>query len=110
MIPRKTLNVKRFGTGTRDHGRYIDGVATAITIQASVQPTDGQKLALETKSERALAAYRLFSSAPLLLNDSVIQRQADEVEIYGDWYKVIQVMPWQNGLIPHYNIVVAREL
>ena len=108
MIPRKTLEVKRFAAGSWSGGRYTPGADSSLNIEASVQPLRGKEIQLLPEARRESQAYKLYSDTQLLTTDTSGSKKADQVKIGGVFHEVLIVEDWQNTIIDHYKIVVVR--
>ena len=93
-----------------DDGNYVDGAQGGnFTIMASVQPAPRKALQALPEGERTSAAYLLYTDTLLLISNPTTGRGSDFVVIDGETYKVAGCAPWQNNVIPHYEILVTKE-
>lgn len=108
MVPRKTLEVKRFAAGSYVKGDYVEGADNTFNITASVQPLRGKEMELLPEARREFQAYKLYSDTQLLTVNTSETKNPDQVKIDGVWHEVLIVQDWQNIIINHYKIIVSR--
>lgn len=104
---RQTLSIKRRAAGTLSNGIYSEGAVSSIAITASVQPAGSKELQALPEGRRASQAFRLYTSTELF-TASVGGRNADRVTLFGSEFEVVAVDVWQNGIMPHYKVIVSR--
>jgi hypothetical protein len=81
---------------------------------ASVQPATAKDMKNLPEGRRTGAAYALYTDTELLTtiegdNDAGLDpRKADQITLFGDICEVMNVSPWQNGVISHHRAVVAK--
>lgn len=105
---RKTIVLKRPAAGDYNtSGEWVEGAVTQSNIKASVQPATTEDLQSLPENRRQLGAYRLYSDTAFqpVTEDGA---NPDVVEINGEDYEIAQVMPWQNGVVPHYKAIAVR--
>jgi hypothetical protein len=105
LIPRRDLEVTRPAGGEYVEGVYQEGATSSLTIQASVQPLSGRQLQALPEGRRNRESYRLFSDQGLRPYDG---QNPDRVLIDGHEFEVFSVSPWQNGILPHFDMIVQR--
>lgn len=108
MIFRRKLTVYRYEGGEWVSGEWQRGYLRRFPIFASVQPTGASNTAMEEAGSDTVRQVLLFTSTELF-PDRIPDQEADEVEIDGVHYKVIRADAWQNGILPHYE-VLAEEV
>lgn len=103
---RSPLTLYRYSSGGYVDGRYVQGTETPIAITASIQPTTGEDMQMVPEARRDEKTYALFTSYPV---KTVGAENPDQIEIFGDRYELIQVLPWQNnsnfGIINHFKFI-----
>jgi hypothetical protein len=104
---RKPLTVLRKSGGHVENYEWVEGLTTTLTIKASVQPIKGQMLSAVPEGFRAKASYALFTNSELRTLGNGYS-EPDIVIIGNDKFICIQILAWQNGLIPHYKVIVSR--
>jgi len=80
-----------------------------ISSTASIQPITGNEMGTIPEGRDVLAKYKLFTST---LIRTVSDKNPDQVEIFGERFEVVQVMPWQNNsnfaLVNHYKYIAVK--
>lgn len=109
MFFNQALTVTR-GSG----GGYVGGVwqpstTTTETVQASVQPTRDNDLALLPEGRRQQETYTLYTSLdePLYVANDHTQTNSDKVEIYGKQFEILHAEKWANQIIPHHKSIAV---
>lgn len=109
-IPRKTLQARHVTEGYDAYG-YPTGL-TYVPFEAlvcTVQPIQGKDLLLLPEGMRDKEAYTVWTETECDTVNEGTDKKPDEIQIYGDWYKVTKKRSWQVGLIPHYELVVVKR-
>ena len=111
---RKTITVKRAGSGSYDQSEDVgffkkNSLDSNFSIQASVQPATGSDTKLLPENRREDEAFKLFTSTELFPAEKGNSGNADVVVLNGSDYEVVKVLPWQNSVIPHYKVFVAKR-
>lgn len=108
---RQSLTVKRRATGFyNDAGFYeVSGEDTELNIEASIQPVSGSDLMLLPENRREEELLKLYTNIQLIGAVKGNSTNCDIVEINGIDYEVVKVFPWQNSVIPHYKVLVAKR-
>jgi hypothetical protein len=109
MLGNKKIQIKRPSKGERIKGRWQDGASTAFEITGSIQPTMGDKLQTLLEGKRVQSIYEIITLSELKATDPKTETTGDIAVINGLDYEIIQVMPWQNGILPHYSCIALRE-
>lgn len=104
---RKPFVCKRYASGSRTDGHWIEGGTSEITFTASVQPIRPEEMSLVPELRRDTARFALFTTFYLRTADDERATNADRVVIDGIEYEVFAVDIWQNDVIPHYRALVA---
>ena len=105
---RKPLAGQRYAAGTWTSGRWVEGAATAIAFDASVQPTTPHELLTLEVARREKKSYTLYTDFKLVALTSGT-KNPDIVFINGENYEVVQEAPWQNNVISHYKFIVQKK-
>ncbi len=113
MSFRVPYTVSRPGAGSYVRGVWVGAAPATFTIQASAQPADGKTRenppeGYDSKSVMVLYTDTALQEAQGATVAMPAGRQSDYVTLFGERYDVIAVSPWQNGVISHYRVVVAR--
>ena len=96
----KTIPAYRRAPGTVVNGKFIHGTPTPILVRGSVQPTKGEDLKLLPEGRREEGAFTIYT------RDSVVN--GDVLTIRGDFYEVLTVLPWENNILPHNQVIAVK--
>jgi hypothetical protein len=102
----KQLNAFRYGQDTLIEGDIIPGLEEQFIIQASVQPTPYEDMMVLPEGYRTTDTFTLYTSTEL--KTARTGYLPDVVVINTQKFRVIKVAVWQNNIIPHYEVIVAR--
>lgn len=105
---RKPLTVRRYAAGSFSAGIFQPGQMSEGTLVASVQPTATADREVLPEGLRSRQSFNLFASNALSRGDESAGKPADRVQIGGEWYECAAVLPWQNNLLPHHQMIVVR--
>lgn len=110
---RSTHTVYRKQPGHYEEGTWVDGGMVQDTLQASVQPAGSNSYARMQTALPGQSISALFDVyADVELNpvrfDGQTLVKADQMDYLGERYHVVAAMPWQNGVINHWHMIVAR--
>ena len=96
-------------SGSYVQGRWTPGTPAVIQFSASVQPLRGKELEALPEGRRQAAAFKLYTDFKLLTVNNQGQKNPDVIvnPIDGLKYEVLQVFPWQNGVLSHYKAIIA---
>lgn len=104
---RHTVSVSRPVGDYDDNGLYVSGTPTEFTVQASVQPADGQTLESLPHGRREKGAYVLYTDTPVF---TVNEDNPDVVTLFGKPYEIVRSEPWQNGMsLDHYRALAVIQ-
>jgi prephenate dehydratase len=110
MLGQTKIPVKRPVEGSYVKGRWVEGAnPIPFTITGSVQPTSGDKLQTLLEGKRVSSIYEIITDTKLEVTDPLTGKTGDIVTIFGQDHEVIQCMPWQNNILPHYSCIAIRE-
>lgn len=104
---RKPLTVIRKEAGSHQDYKWVPGAEVEIQIKASVQPITGSKLSVMPEGYRERGLYKLFTDTELKTVGTGT-RDPDIVVIGSSKYTCEEIREWQNGIIPHYEVIVSR--
>lgn len=108
-LGRRPIKVIR-PSGSYVAGRWEEGNPGAFTIEASVQPLSGKEMEALPEGRRGKAAFRLYTDFALRTVDDQGGRNPDRIIEGVDGrkvFEVIQVFPWQNGIVDHHKAIVS---
>lgn len=107
-IPKQTLSARRV---TYTDNPYGDASQTSTSFSLSmctVQPFIGSRIQLMNEGYREMIELVVFTQTEVKGNKQGTNQGGDEIFINGAWYKVLEVQPWQVGVIPHYYACCTR--
>lgn len=103
---RKTLSGFRLANGHLTLGRWVEGVATPFTFEASVQPTTAHDILFLDIGRREKKTYTIYTDTKLLALTPAV-RNPDRVIVNGETYEVDFEAPWQNNVINHFKYIIV---
>lgn len=111
---RRPFTVRRRAQGSYDQTTDVgffktSGSDTTFIIKASLQPVKGSEMALLPEDRRENALQKMYTETELLTAEKGSGGNADIVQINGDDWEVVQVLPWLNGVINNYKVFVAKR-
>jgi hypothetical protein len=82
-----------------------------LPFKGTWQAASGRALELLPEGKRAGEVYKAFvpRGIDIITSDPVTGRQADKIVWMGKEYEVSHVADWNNGLIPHWEVLCTRE-
>jgi hypothetical protein len=110
LVNPRSITRRRFATGTRVGGRWVDGAPTDTPITASVQAPTGDDMEFLPEGTRRSQVRKLYATAGSLRTVNQHDDEiADNVIVDGVEYLVEHVTPWvPPALIPHDKVLVLR--
>lgn len=113
----ETVEVKRWNhDGTYVNGYFVDDPADpeTLSIDASVQPTNGEDLEQVPEGERSSTTLKLYTETPLKTathpsTTSPVEgvTRADHVLYNGEEFKVLKI--WRYARVrPHYKVLLRK--
>jgi hypothetical protein len=101
---------RRKAGGAYVKGRWITGEAGDTGFKGTWQPAGGKTLELLPEGKRSGEVYKAF--APVALDftsaDAHGEAEADLIIWQGKEYEVTTAALWNNGLIPHWELLCTR--
>lgn len=104
-----SYTISRKGPGFYKDGFYQPGRDQAVTVRGSLQPLSPREIKFVEEGDRLKQLFKMYSDAPLLVDNTKTLAGADRVYINGERYKVISVENWDGTDIPYFKSVLARE-
>jgi hypothetical protein len=99
-----------FDPGHRVKGSWVEGERHEKPFKGTWQPASGQTLQLLPEGKRNRETYKAF--APLSLTFSAADDakgvSGDRIIYQGTEYEVSTVAKWDNGLLPHWELLCTR--
>lgn len=111
---RQNVTVIRKNPGYRNiKGQWIESEDTSFVIRASVQPASPREMELLPEGRYTSEILRLYSDTRLNTVDTRNRINPDIVVLgldveNDDRFEVIQVFPWQNMVISHFKMLIAK--
>ena len=103
---RKPLNGSRLTNGSLVKGRWVEGAASPISFEASVQSTTAHDILFLEIGRRERKSYTLYTDTKLMALTAGT-KNPDRVYVDGETYEVDVEAPWRNNVISHYKYVVT---
>jgi hypothetical protein len=101
---------RRKAGGAYIKGQWVPGEGGDTEFKGTWQPASGKTLELLPEGKRSREVYKCF--APIALDftsaDSHGEAEADSVIWLGKEYEVTTAALWNNGLIPHWELLCTR--
>jgi hypothetical protein len=100
-----------FSPGHREKGSWVEGEGTETPFKGTWQPANGQALQVLPEGKRSGEVYKAF--APIGLDftaaDDARGVSGDRIIWQGNEYEVSAAAKWNNGLLPHWELLCTRE-
>lgn len=107
----KTLNIRRRAMGAYNISGFfeITDPRTVFTITASVQPLTGDETLLLPENLRERDSKKIYTSTELFGVKKGSNKEPDIVLIGSVEYNVVKVFVWQNNVVNHYKVILAKR-
>jgi hypothetical protein len=96
--------------GCNVKGQWVAGTPNDTAFQGTWQPASGKTLELLPEGKRSREVFKCF--APFEMDftsaDAHAKTEADSVVWQGKEYEVTTAAKWDNGLIPHWELLCTR--
>jgi len=104
------LEVTRYDSVSIVKGRHVPGsdITSTINITCSAQPITGKEMETLPENRRNTSAYTVFTETELQTTNDATGLKPDRLTLFGKVCEIIQVQPWQNGLINHYECIASE--
>lgn len=100
-----------FSAGSWEKGRWVEGEETKEVFSGSWQPANGQDLYKLPQGKRSDATFKVV--APIEMSFTAADAKngisGDRIEKDGERYEVILASQWDNGLLPHWELLCKKE-
>lgn len=104
---RQSVTIRRRTAGEYVDGRWIEGAETVLTIKASVQPAKDSDMQMLPEGRRFMSSFRLYTDTELRSSEEHGANCDIAALPFGD-HEIVAVMPWGNGIIPHFKAIAQR--
>lgn len=109
LINKIPLTIFRRKQGYWDKGRWVEGKATEVELEAHVQPLRYTQFQHLPEADRTKQWLTLFSSEPIsMAKEGEGGWDSDEFYYEGDRYRVIRVRHYQMGVLDHWEAEAVR--
>lgn len=109
LIKKVSLNGKRISHGFDEFNFPVTDESVFILDECTIHPLKSSEQAVLPEGIRTRKAYRVFTVTPVASGEEGKETLADKVEINKEWYEVISVDKWQNGVQSHFEFIAVRE-
>jgi hypothetical protein len=91
-------------------GRWVPGEPDNMDFRGTWQPASGKTLELLPEGKRSREVFKCFASLSLDFTsaDAHGDAEADLIIWQGKEYEVTTAAQWNNGLIPHWELLCTR--
>jgi hypothetical protein len=97
--------------GGHVRGQWVPGEGGDREFQGTWQPAGGKTLELLPEGKRSREVFKCYVQSPSLdftPADTHGEKEADSVIWQGKEYEVTTAALWDNGLIPHWELLCTR--
>jgi hypothetical protein len=108
-IPRISLNGRHVTETLNEFNTPTIDTEPFTLLTCTVQPYVGDDFTLGAEGFGTKEVFTVFTATQLTAGSEASEVKADEVQINGQWFKVIKVQPWGVGVIPHYCATVILK-
>nr|DAG30125.1 MAG TPA: Minor capsid protein [Caudoviricetes sp.] len=100
-----------FMPGVLVKGRWTEGIETRTEFSGTWQPASGQDLQKLPEGKRNDETFKCFAPIEVAFTaaDADKSVSGDRIEKDGVRYEVILAAPWNNGLLPHWELLCKKE-
>jgi len=101
---------RRKAGGSRVKGQWVPGTPSDTVFDGSWQPAGGKILELLPAGKRSREVYKCFAGLDMDFTsaDDHGDEEADVIVWEGKEYEVTTAAKWNNGLIPHWELLCTR--
>lgn len=113
MSFRKPIEITRTSAGSYVSGTFVNGSASTITIEATIQPMKSEDMGaldmVTLPAGRRLTDFvKLYTSTNLNTVSETTGQQPDRLTWRGHTYECISVDVHQMDVIPHYKCIFVK--
>jgi len=103
----EVITVRRYATGSRVDGVWVDGATSTFKALASAQPATPMELQILPEGERDKVVFKFISNKPIRTTQDRDCEQADDILFKGHEWKVINPGDWSSY---GHNTVLAAKI
>jgi hypothetical protein len=104
-----SLTRRRKTGGGYVRGRWVPGESGDKDFRGTWQPASGKTLELLPEGKRSREVYKCFADGlDFTSADAHGEAEADSIIWQGKEYEVTTAALWDNGLIPHWELLCTR--
>jgi hypothetical protein len=111
LLKNVSLIRRRYAPGSRVNGRWQGGTPDDVPFKGTWQPASGQTLQLLPEGKRSGEVYKAFG--PIAMDFTAADAHKGAVADIIVWnekeYEVTLAARWNNGLIPHWELICTRQ-
>lgn len=95
------------GVGEYVRGKWVEGEGVKTSFQGTWQPASGKQLELLPEGKRDGETYVCYAPIGIefTTSDPVSGKGCDYVEINDRKFQVVRVSKWNNGVLPHNELL-----
>lgn len=100
-----------FAAGDYDKGRWSEGEETRAEFAGTWQPASGKDMDKLPEGKRSDETFKCFAPIDIGFTAADAEKgvSGDRIEKDGRRYEVVLAAPWNNGLLPHWELLCQRE-
>lgn len=100
-----------FAPGERVNGRWVEGDETRTEFAGTWQPASGKDMEKLPEGKRSDETFKCFAPIDIEFTAADTEKgvSGDRIEKDGKRYEVILAAQWNNGLLPHWELMCQRE-
>ncbi|GHU34504.1 hypothetical protein FACS1894172_14870 [Spirochaetia bacterium] len=110
LFPTHQLILRHKTEGRYERGRWIAGDPIDTVFYSSWQPVTGKALEQLPEGKRSGEVYKAFPSLDLEFTpaDAHAGAEADVIVWRGKSFEVTVASRWDNGILPHWELICTR--
>lgn len=97
--------------GTYVKGKWVEGEKTAVPFKGTWQPSSGKVMELLPEGKRNKETFTCFAPIEMSFtaSDPELNVTGDEIIWENKSYEVCTASKWNNGLIPHWELICVKN-
>ena len=109
FLPKVDLKAKRTIQQNSEYNRLEEHEVDFTIEDADLQPMGQSSLDVDSAGHRIKADYKIYTKTYVQEGSEAKGHKPDKVYIYGEWFVVVKVQSWINGLDDHYCVFVTTQ-